>query len=273
MTAALTTLEDHTPPATAPPYGDFIANELCIAQEALAGLDWLALHASPVYYGFGVPRGDGTPVVLVPGLLASNASMFELRSWLARVGYKPCLPDIARNAGCPEKTLSHVIDCVDAAYEETGRRVYVVGHSLGGVLARAAAMARPKTVARVVTLGSPVNGCRVHPMIALASMLTRGDCDGQCMGSFQDALPDDAIETSIYSKSDGVVDWRTCFRDDAESIEVHGTHCGLAFNAEVFRALGRLFAQRAIARSPSPRTRRLVAVEAASGADLLRRAA
>ena len=234
---------------------DFIARDICLAQEALAGFDWLALRVSPTYLGAGIARGSGEPVVLVPGMLASNASMSELRQWLRRVGYTPYVTDIERNSGCPERVLDRVLVCIDQAYEETGDRVYIVGHSLGGVLARAAAMARPHKVARVVTLGSPVNGCRVHPMVALAGLLTRGDCDGHCMDSFQDPLPAGITETSIYSRTDGIVDWHTCFRDDAEAIEVRGTHCGLAFNAEVFRALGNLLATPLAATPPPPMRR------------------
>jgi pimeloyl-ACP methyl ester carboxylesterase len=225
----------------------------------LAGFDWLALQVSPVYAGFGVQRGHGAPVVLVPGMLASNLSLRPLRGWLKRMGYAPCVAEIERNTGCPEQVLDRVIECIEKAHARTGQRVTIIGHSLGGAIARAASLAAPAMVARVITLGSPVDGCRVHPLVAFAGLVTRGDCDGACMASFQDELPTGVEETSIYSKSDGVVDWRTCRRDDAHEVEVRGTHCGLIFNADVYRALGRILASPvAVAPPPAPTMRRIV---------------
>jgi pimeloyl-ACP methyl ester carboxylesterase len=230
-------------PARVPSPADLIARDLRLSNEMLTGFDWLGLQFSPVYAGIGVARGRGAAVVVVPGMLASNASTRPLRSWLRRMGYAPCVAEIERNSGCPELVLARVIECIERAYLDTGRPVTIVGHSLGGVIARAAAMAEPKKVARVITLGSPVDGCRVHPLVALAGVIARGDdCDGTCLVSWQDPLPAGIEETSIYSKSDGIVDWRTCRRDDALPIEVRGTHCGLIFNADVYRALARILA-------------------------------
>ena len=58
-----------------------------IWRETLAGLDWLSLRASPIFYGWGVKRGDGAPVVVVPGFLGSDLYLLELRCWLGRIGY------------------------------------------------------------------------------------------------------------------------------------------------------------------------------------------
>jgi pimeloyl-ACP methyl ester carboxylesterase len=221
---------------------DLIAHNLNLAGEGLAGLDWLALRMSPVYAGLGVPLGQGAPVVLVPGMLASNATLRELQQWLKRVGYAPYLPEIDRNAGCPAEVTERVIEAMERARRETGRRVSIIGHSLGGVVGRAAALARPEMAAHVITLAAPVNGCRVHPLVYLAGLVARGDCDGSCMATYQDPLPEPIVETSIYSRSDGIIDWTTCVRGDAEAIEVPGTHCGMVFNPHVYRVLARVLA-------------------------------
>jgi pimeloyl-ACP methyl ester carboxylesterase len=249
---------------------DLIANDLRIGNEMLTGFDWLALQVSPVYAGIGVARGRGAPVVVVPGMLASNASTRPLRSWLKRMGYNPFVAEIERNSGCPERVLDRVLECVEKAHAATGCKVTIIGHSLGGVIARAAALSAPGKIARVITLGSPVNGCRVHPLVAFAGMISRGDCDGACMASFQDPLPAGIEETSIYSKFDGVVDWRTCHRDDAASIEVGGTHCGLIFNAQVYRALARLLATPSAIAPPSTPQRSVITATVPSS---MRRAA
>ena len=71
-----------------------------IWREAFAGLDWMALKTSPVYYGFGVPRGDKSAVILVPGFMGTDHYLYEMYFWLRRIGYKPYLSNIGWNAEC-----------------------------------------------------------------------------------------------------------------------------------------------------------------------------
>lgn len=244
----------HSPTAAVPTRTqalEHVSTTLSLAGEALAGFDWLALRLSNVYAGAGIPRGDGSAVVLVPGMLASNASMLELRSWLRRVGYRPYFAELRRNDGCPEQTLDLIADAVDRAFAETGQGVHVIGHSLGGLLARGAAMARPGKVASVVTLGSPVNGVRVHPAVALSGALfmKHGACDGSCVAALQRPLPANVRETSIYSKSDGIVEWQTCFGDRCDAVEVNSSHIGLVANADAYRAMANALAKPAQAPS------------------------
>jgi pimeloyl-ACP methyl ester carboxylesterase len=221
-----------------------LSTRLSLAGEVLAGFDWLALRVSNVYAGVGIPRGDGSAVVLLPGMLASNSSLNELRRWLRRIGYRPRCAELERNDGCPENTLDCVIDAVDRAHTETGRRIHLIGHSLGGLLARGAAMARPGKVGRVVTLGSPVNGVRVHPAVALGGALfMRNDCDGTCFAELQRPLPANIEEISVYSKTDGIVEWETCRGASCESIEVRSSHIGLVANAEAYRAIATTLAK------------------------------
>jgi pimeloyl-ACP methyl ester carboxylesterase len=245
---------------------------LPIWRESLAGFDWLALRLSPVYAGAGVPRGDGAPVVLVPGFMASDASFFEMSRWLRRVGYAPYESGIGRNTQCPEKHIARLLATVERAHAETGRRATIIGHSLGGCFARGAAIQRPDLVSQVISLGSPVQGAAVHPLVIAAAQFLRGDCTYDCYEHLQDPLPAGVRETSIYTKDDGIVDWHTCTRaSGARSIEVAGTHCGLIFNAGVYRALGTLLAERHAA---APRSHRHPARDARShGAHHLRRAA
>lgn len=207
--------------------------------EALAGLDWLSLRISPVYYGGGVPRGDGSAVIVVPGCFASDASLAELHSWLGRIGYRPYYSGIGLNARCPDLSVELLLKTVDTAFEETGRKVTLIGHSLGGLLARGVAILRPEKVARVITLGSPVNGIGAHPLVLALAELFHGECDGKCLPALQEALPPSVDEVNVYTRDDGVVDWRNSYRDDADAIEVTGTHVGLIFNPEVYRAVAR----------------------------------
>ena len=122
--------------------------------EALFPLDWLALHASPVYYGFGVPRGNGEPVVLVPGFLGSDRYLTEMHLWLRRIGYGVSTCGIWLDTSCSEQAMLRIERRVQELAGQHEGRVAIVGHSRGGYLAKALAARRPDQVSHVITLGS-----------------------------------------------------------------------------------------------------------------------
>ena len=219
-------------------------------REALAGFDWLALRLSPVFYGCGVPAGDGASVVVVPGFLGTDLYLLELHAWLRRIGYRPYLSRIGRNAECLDLLVERLFDTVEQAYGETGRPVHLIGHSLGGMLARAAAARRPDRIASVITLGSPFRGVRSHPLVMRATSAVRAriqrqgrppDCyTGHCGCASVTALQrlPAVPQIAIYTKTDGIVDWRACVNDDSETdFEVSGTHVGLVVNPVVYRLI------------------------------------
>lgn len=215
-------------------------------REAFAGLDWLSLRFSPVFAGYGIERGHGEAVVLVPGIFAADASMIELSGWLARMGYRPYASGIGVNAVRTETAIAAVVATIDRAHAETGAPVRLIGHSLGGVIARAAALRRPDRVSQIITLGSPVNGLSAHPaVLAAAQLIHREDIDA-CLATVQQPLPTTIDETNMYSKTDGVVDWRTCHRPDATAIEISGTHTALIANAAAYAAIASTLAARAL---------------------------
>jgi pimeloyl-ACP methyl ester carboxylesterase len=249
-------------------------------REALFGVDWLALRVSPVYYGIGVPRGDGSPVVIIPGFLGSDNYLIEMFYWLRRIGYRPYYSRIGRNAECPDVLRDKLFETMEQAARETGRELHLVGHSLGGLLARSAATRRPDLVTQVICLASPFQEIRVHPMVLAAAGFVRNrirgeggsrrkrikrDCyTGACTCDFANSLrldpPGSISRTAIYTKTDGVVDWRTCIEDDDSlNIRVDGTHSGLAFNPQVYRKVAKLLA--------SVESGSLAKAEAAGGGD------
>lgn len=230
-----------------------------IWRESLFGLDWLALRTSPVYYGCGVPRGRGEPVVLVPGFLATDVSLVEMYGWLARLGYRPYFSNIGRNADCPNHLANELLNTVRNASQETGQRVRLIGHSLGGMLARSLALEYPEHVEMVISLGSPFkDAVRAHPvLIAAADALRRGrgvgknikpSCfSGHCTCTFvKNMLAPDEYQVqhyAVYSKYDGVVEWQSCLEDDPDlNDEVNCTHIGMAFHPGVYRAIARRLA-------------------------------
>lgn len=229
--------------------------------ELLAGLEWAALRVSPVYYGFGVPHGDGAPVILVPGFLASDASLVEMHLWLGRMGYRSYASGIGRNADCPDVLLERLSETIARVHRETGRPVRLVGHSLGGLLARAAAGHMPDQVAQVITMGTPLRRVRAHSFVQglLRKVLRRSRRESArpCLRSFKiglrECLPRSVARATICSKADPVVDWRDCAEiDGAVSIEVTGTHTGMPVNPQVYREMARLLAAPQPVDRPAP---------------------
>jgi triacylglycerol lipase len=223
--------------------------------EALFAAEILFLHATPVYYGFGVPRGDGSGVVIIPGFLGTDLYLMELHAWLQRIGYQSYFSGIGINAECPNLLVQrHLNDTIARALAETGRRIHLIGHSLGGVIARSIAGQRPRDVASVITLASPIRGTAtsrtvLHFAEAIRQRILQEhedggrvlpDCyTGRCTCSFVDSLkrdiPESMFETAVYTRDDGIVDWRYCMTGNREvDFEVPGTHIGMAFNPSAY---------------------------------------
>lgn len=243
--------------ATGPQRADFREDNaeanISIWQEALFAGDILMLHASPVYYGLGVPHGDGSAVVLIPGFLGTDAYLSQLHTWLARIGYRPYFSGIGVNAECPNILIQQKLTaCIEKALKETARKVHLIGHSLGGIIARSVASQRPGDVASVITLASPFRGTVVHRTVLQAAEMVRHrilrehgshvlpTCyTGRCTCNFLDSLrrnvPESVMETAIYTRNDGIVDWHYCLTGYSDcDFEVPGTHIGLSFNSSAY---------------------------------------
>jgi hypothetical protein len=227
-----------------------------IWKEALYGAELLLLHASPVYYGWGVPQGDGSAVILIPGFLGTDHYLAELHAWLERIGYRPYLSEIGLNAECPNLLIQHRLSrTIEKALHDTGRKIHFIGHSLGGIIARSVACQRPGDVASVISLASPFRGTVTHQVILGAAEQIRKqilqehgprvlpDCyTARCTCEFLNHLRCDmnpaVAETAIYTQDDGVVDWRYCRTGNPDiDCEVPGTHIGLVFNSSVYAVI------------------------------------
>jgi triacylglycerol lipase len=238
------------------------ASHLPILQEALFGVEILLLHAAPVYYGFGVPPGDGSAVVIIPGFLGSDIYLVEMYAWLKRIGYRPYYSGIGLNAECPNLLIrGRLNQTIDRARRETRGKIHMLGHSLGGLLARSAAAERPEQIASAITLGSPFRGTVLHPRIQQAVETVRkrilqnrgssvlpecytGNCTCSFLSSLRRDMPGGIMETAIYTRTDGFVDWRYCITGTAENdFEVAATHIGLAFNPTVYDIIANRLAE------------------------------
>jgi pimeloyl-ACP methyl ester carboxylesterase len=230
-----------TPHATriAPPSRLLQLLELRASWEFAAGiaaLPWLRL----------APRGDGHPVLVLPGLVASDVSTKLLRDFLARRGYEVHGWGLGRNYGPRPGVEDAMLATIDRLHAQTGRKLSLIGQSLGGAYARLLAAQRPDAVRSVITLGSPVTG---HPRASNAWRVyefTSGKSSVDPRRWQQVTRRPRVPTTSIYSRSDGVVAWQSSLEaasPNTESIEVVSSHIGMAVHPAVLYAVAERLAQ------------------------------
>jgi pimeloyl-ACP methyl ester carboxylesterase len=218
------------------------------------------LQAHPVFWGRDVPRGDGAPVVLIPGFLAGDGSLLVLGRWLGRMGYAVHRSGITLNVDCSDRHLDRLDERVGKIFAETGRPVALVGHSRGGHFAKALAHRRPERIAGVVSMGAALDrpfDISIPTRAAVAAVrwvherttdrvAGRGCLTETCRCAFArdftGEFPAEVPLTSLYSRGDGVVWWEACTVPYARNVEVDSSHVGMAFNAGVYRAIAEALA-------------------------------
>ncbi len=231
-----------------------------LQREPAALLEWRALRRDPVWHLEGVPEAPPRSIARVPGFLAGDASLGSLTDWLRRMGHRTARVGIRMNVGCSTALIDRLEERVERHAERYGRPVMLVGQSRGGVLARGLAMRRPDLVDRIVSLGSPhTEPFAVHPLVlaqvgvlsalgtlGVPGLFDQGCFRGTCCEEFRrqayEPLPEGVKHVAIYSRTDGVVDWRACLAAGADHVEVPGTHSGMALNRHVYRVIARTLA-------------------------------
>jgi triacylglycerol lipase len=191
------------------------------------------------------------PVILVPGFMAGDTTLKAMSLFLRREGFRTYRAQIHANVGCTREAADRLERRIETIAIRRDRKVTIVGHSLGGMLARGLASRRPDLVEGIVSMGSPVLAPgAVHKVLAwdaeMLSRLTRvgfrgmmsADCfGGECARlSFEEShLPIDpeVAFTAIYSRRDGIVDWRACLDPAAQHVEVRTSHIGMAVDPNV----------------------------------------
>jgi pimeloyl-ACP methyl ester carboxylesterase len=201
-------------------------------------------------------RADAQPVLLIPGFMAGDASLTVLRQWLGRRGHRVRMSGMRANVGCAERLVGKLEDQLLALAADSGAPVFLIGQSRGGALARALAVRNPQAVAGLVMLGSPIgDGLAVseHVLrtvrwvarlgdVGMPGVLSSNCKDGECCAAFRadlEAPLAPGTATALYSRSDGIVDWRACVDPHAEAVEVDSSHCGMSVHPDVYRVLGR----------------------------------
>ncbi len=203
-------------------------------------------------------RCDAPPVLLIPGFMAGDSSLTVLRSWLRRRGHHVATSGLRVNAGCAERIVSRLQEQLGTIAAEREQRVVVIGQSRGGALARSLAVREGEHVSALVMLGSPVcDPLAVSPRVlrtvrlmaalgdlGVSRVFSNGCAEGACCERFwadMDVPLDEHIEAvSVFSRSDGIVDWQACLDPHASNIEVDSSHCGMSVHPEVYRVLEQL---------------------------------
>jgi len=211
---------------------------LSAVRESLSGMEFARLALA--YPALSMQtRGNGEPVLVLPGFGASDSSTRPLRSYLEWLGYDARGWGLGRNTGTVRKYLPQVADQVEQLSAQAGKPVDIVGWSLGGVIAREVARDYPQIVRQVVTLGSPLVGGAKYTSFGRFFERQGVDLDEmEATIAAREATPIRVPLTSIYSKRDGIVGWQASVdRHSAqvEHFEVCSTHLGLGLSPDVFR--------------------------------------
>jgi pimeloyl-ACP methyl ester carboxylesterase len=199
-----------------------------------------------------LPRGDGHAVLVLPGFMAGDASTLPLRGLLRDLGYDAVGWNLGRNVHVDNARVDAMMGCLDDLFARTGRKVSIVGWSLGGVFARELAKQAPEKVRMVISLGSPISDDRRYTNARKLFEYFNGK-NPQPIRTGRFAALGEAPPvptTSILTKTDGVVHWRGSVQHGAdapgakvENIEVLASHCGLGVNPAAVYAIADRLAQ------------------------------
>ncbi len=226
-----------------------------IWRESRVGLEAARLLRDPVFRGHGVPDGRGQPVLLIPGFLAGDDSLGLMTHWLRRTGHHARKAGIRANIGCSGGAVEAIERRLEELVARQGRRAAIIGQSRGGSFAKVLAHRRPDLVSGIVTLGTPqTDPLAVHPLVraqliavgvlgtlGAPGLLKRSCLNGDCCADFWELggkrLPRGVGFVSVYSRTDGIVDWHACLDPGADHVEVEASHIGMAVNPQAYRAI------------------------------------
>ncbi len=208
------------------------------------------LRRSQLWHGEELPDGGGRPVLIIPGFMSGPHKAAPLARVLNASGWRAQVADVGRNAGPAYDSVDAAARDLHGLVEETGRAVAVVGHSRGGQFGRVLAYRHPELVHRVVAVASPLR--TKYPPFFLVKVpaetldrVWRAGVFGAVHLDREQAVDDDRYRqladhidlVSIYSRTDGIVDWRYAFDDQARMVEIDATHLGVMQSIAGVRAI------------------------------------
>ncbi len=203
------------------------------------------------------PRGNGQPVLILPGFLATDNSTYVMRRYLKRQGYNAHGWDLGRNAGLRNSTYLKLEQRIIEMYGQHQEKISLIGWSLGGLYARILAHRLPDYVRQVITLGSPFNLAQPKAtsdvdevsssILKIYERLNPGASQDELLqGTPIWEMPPPVPSTSIYSESDGIAAWRSCIDETSastENLRISGSHIGMTHNPMIYYAVSDRLAQ------------------------------
>jgi len=218
---------------------------LLLALEGRAVFEWAACMAAWPLLSMAA-RGDGHPVLVLPGLTAGDSTTWPLRKFIERCGYAAYPWELGLNRGPRDGVVRKLLARIREIEREHDRKVSLIGWSLGGAMARVVAAREPKRVRSVITLGSPLSGhgkaTNAWRLFELVSGVRADDPRLRALMSRHPPVP----STSILSKTDGIVAWSSSLIPpgaQSENIEVNASHFGMGANPAVLWAVADRLAQ------------------------------
>jgi pimeloyl-ACP methyl ester carboxylesterase len=226
------------------------------------------LHRGSIPYALRSPEHGLEPVILVPGFMAGDGTLGPMSRHLRWLGYRTYRSLMHANVGCTQEASETLERRIETIADKRGRKVSIVGHSLGGLMARGIAARRPDLVDAIVTLGSPILAPgAAHPLLlfdlkmvtrlqlaGLGTMMgedcTSGACARSSWEQAQVPLATGTSFTSVFSRRDGIIDWRSCLDPQATTVEVSTSHLGMAFDPVVLDIVTETLAANRAAREP-----------------------
>ena len=192
------------------------------------------------------PPSDAVPVVLVPGFISGDVSLTLLARVVRRAGHRTFGGGVGANLGCTDAMVQRLVTRLEQVATAEGRPVALVGHSRGGMLVKIAAQRRPELVAGIVVLAAPVTGTlSVAPHVRkqlevlfrlnargfariIGQDCVTGDCAARVVEQLAAPFPPGVAYTSVYSRTDAILDWRSCLDPAAEQVEVGCGHTAMS---------------------------------------------
>lgn len=180
-----------------------------------------------------LPRGHGQPVLLLPGFGQSDTDLSALAKVLRRQDFRPETWQLGRNLGLRPGMTGQLLGTIARLADDSGQSVSLIGWSLGGIFARELARKRPDSIARVISLGSPISGgdnTTIQPLFRLVTRQPRPATQGPAPDRTN---PPPVPCTAVYSRSDGIVNWRAAREikgERVENIAVRGSHMAMGYN-------------------------------------------
>lgn len=230
-----------------------------------SGLEFFRLTTSIRRIASTSSRGDGHPVLTLPGYGGGDGAMLFMRQFLNNIGYNSfalglgvnfesaedrirCIEDAC---AFREKMVDKVLQRIDSVYRQTGKPLTLIGWSMGGLYAFDAAQQAPEQVRQVFTLGTPFGDPRGTSMFKIMRAINRSNVpiETQDFSIWNNkmAVPEQSVPIKIiYSDSDGIVAPEIAQLDAHQAVEhikVSASHVGFTHNAQVYNLIAQLLAE------------------------------